>query len=364
MDILEMFYQNPPKNLFFQNRKQCIENTARILIKGAINSGKSALGIEWLNQNATKEQILWVNLDDLRCDEKEICQNLVPFLKANSKIKFVFLDGLRNDTNLPDFSQFYEISLLISTCDKSINLDNFKQIYLNNLDFEEFIAFYPKNFDISTTFSNFINFGNGLNNTKFDVFEINKFLQSLILSKLNEIQRKIFAQCIAYTHRNFSTFLLYKDIKQNDKTSKNSVYFYTQKLQNEGYINLVSKFQSPNSAKKLYLSDFAFFNAFSVNKNFNAVFANIIYCELLKIKCEIFYDDGLDFIVPKLEFAVLVIPFRQSDLIFLQFKKLIKKLQNLGIFRLIVISMSNKANFQINNVKCEIMPFWEFSASL
>lgn len=35
-------------------------------------------------------------------------------------------------------------------------------------------------------------------------------------------------------------------------------------------------------------------------------------------------------------------PFRQSDLIFLKFKKLINKLKYLNIIKLIVISMSNQ----------------------
>lgn len=366
MDILEMFYQNPPKNLVFQNRRENIENTERILIQGTINSGKTTLGNEWLSQKGSLEQILCVNFDDLRCDEKYVCENLLPFLKANPKIKFIFLDGLKCEIapNLAHLWDFSEISFFVSTYQKSLNLSGFKRIFINNLDFEEFIAIYPKNFDISATFGNFINFGNGLGNTNFDLSQINKFLQTLILSRLNEIESKIFAKCISFTHRNFSIFALYKDMKKTSKISKDSVYFCIQKLQNEGYINLLSKFQSPNCTKKLYLSDFAFFNAFSINKNLNAVFANIVYCELLKTKCDFFYDDDIDFIVPKLGFVVLVIPFRQSELIFLLFKKLVGKLLNLAIFRVIVISMSNRANFETNGVKCEIMPFWEFSASL
>lgn len=42
MDILEYFYQNPPKNPKFIDRKTYF-NGNKIILQGAINSGKTAL---------------------------------------------------------------------------------------------------------------------------------------------------------------------------------------------------------------------------------------------------------------------------------------------------------------------------------
>lgn len=354
-----MFYQNPPKISKFYDRKINIQSD-RFVLKGTINSGKSMLLKEWLLKDGKENEILYINLDDIRCDEKYIKQNLQNFLDSHKHIKVLAIDGIKNDFDI----KFDNLKVGFASRNHELNLKNFDEIIVNNLDFEEFMLFYKKKFDVGTMFSSFINYGNGAGSAFYDINEINLFLQNILKSNLDLIEIEILKQCSELVNKTFSVNAIYKILKQSMKISKDRVYESVFRLENERYINLLSKLNQENSSKKLYLSDFGMIAMLSINKNFQAIFSNIVYCELLKLKQEFFYENDIEFFIPNLRLGIVCIPFRGSDLVFLKFKKLIKKLKELKIVKFIVVSMSSSASLEIEGIKCEIMPFWQFSASL
>ncbi|WP_052137722.1 AAA family ATPase [Campylobacter sputorum] len=359
MDILDMFYQNPPKISKFYDRKISI-GSDKFILKGAINSGKTTLLKEWLLRNGNDDEILYVNFDDIRCDEKYIKENLSNFILTHKRLKAIALDGVNSDFDL----DFVNLKVGCATKNNELKFENYDEIYVNNLDFEEFMVFYKKKFDIRTMFSSFINYGNGAGSVFCDINDMTIFLQNILKSNLDKTQIEILKQCCELTNKTFSANSIYKFLKKGMKISKDRVYETIFKFENEKYINLLPKINQTNGAKKIYMSDFAIISALNVNKNFQIIFSNIVYCELLKLKKEFFYENDIDFFIPDLNLGILCIPFRPSDLIFLKFKKLINKLKYLNIIKLIVISMSNQGLLEIEGIKCEIMPFWQFSASL
>lgn len=353
-----MFYQNSPKISKFYNRKVSIKSD-KFILKGAINSGKTTLLKEWLLQNSKEDEILYINLNDIRCDENYIKENLKDFLNANKQIKILGLDGIKSDFNV-DFLNL-KIGCVAKNCE--VKFKYFDEIFVNNLDFEEFMLFYKKKFDLKTMFSSFIAYGNGVRNVFCDFEDITPFLQNILKANLDQIQIEILKKCCEFTNKIFSTHQVYKSLKENIKVSKDRVYDTILKFENEKYINFLTSKNNQN-AKKIFINDFAIISSLNINKNFQNIFSNIVYCELLKLKKEFFHENDIDFFVPDLNLGILCIPFRQSDLVFLKFKKLIKKLKELNIVKLIVVSMSNSKSLEIEGIKCEIMPFWQFSASL
>ena len=85
--------------------------------------------------------------------------------------------------------------------------------------------------------------------------------------------------------------------------------------------------------KRVYFSDFALKSALSLHKDPKATIANMVFCELLKLKKEIKYSNQIDFIVPDMSYGILILPFLPSELAILKAKKLSNHCNELGLKR-------------------------------
>ncbi|ABK82301.1 ATP-binding protein [Campylobacter fetus] len=353
MDILEYFYQNPPKNPKFIDRKTYF-NGNKIILQGAINSGKTALLIQYLEEFG--QDFLYLNLEDIRVD---FIPNLNEFIK-DKKIKAIGFDGVKNDFYTPCKCD----NIIISTTSNSFFIDKFTKVKLNGLDYEEFIAFYRKNYEAKTLFSHFLARGNGAKSAFLQDFEVSEFLQMKIKAYLGEQKAKILSKIAAYVHQPFNTHKIYKDLKETTKISKDNIYRILSEFENENLINFVHHIDEKSSLKRVYFSDFGFKNALGYEKDPKKTVANMVFCELLKLENELFFSDEIDFFIPKKNLAILVIPFLPPEFIFLKFKKSINYYKNLGITKVEVISNSNNSNIAFEGIRCSVMPFWQWAVAL
>ncbi|QKG28326.1 ATP-binding protein [Campylobacter sp. RM16187] len=364
MKELLSLYNTPLKSLKFIDRKFSI-TSPKTLIIGSDGSGKTSLVIDHLKQ-FKDEEILYINLQDIRISEAKILDDLEQFLKDNRAIKALAIEGVNSNEQTVAIEKFSSLGLqniVVTSESKNINLIGFKKLNLSYLDYEEFIAFFPKNLDQDQLFSHFVTHGNSLNSAFLDQSEVVENLQARLKSKLNEADINLIKECAAFQGANLSAHELYKNLKTHSKTSKDRVYAGLVELENRGFISLVAKFEQPSAAKRLYFNDFVMRNALSLKKDFVKLFSNIIFCELFKFKEEIFYTKEFDFFLAKRKLAILCIPFSDSDLIFLKFKKLHANLKALGVNRLQVISVANQAELSVEGIKCEILPFSRWALS-
>lgn len=353
MKILNYLFENPPKIAKFVDRK-CKFDDKKVLLKGATNSGKTALMVDFLQKF---ERFLYINLDDFRNHSEEIFPNLNSFIKS-SKIQALGIDGAK-----ADFSEVLECeNIIISTRSNSLNLDNFKEISVFGLDYEEFIAFYKKNYDPKTIFSHFLLKGNGCANAFLSDFEIPNFLQANLQKSLNLSQIYELSKFSNFIHQSFSGFKIYKDLKQNLKLSKDKFYDNIDFFMDNNFIKFVPKFDEKSEAKRLYFLEFALRDSLNFKKDFSATFANMVFCELLKCKSEIFFTDEIDFYLPKTKQAIICIPFSSFEIINLRFKKHLNFYKNLGISKVNVISVANEYKISIDGIKLEIEPFWQWAS--
>ncbi|HJE65943.1 MAG TPA: ATP-binding protein, partial [Campylobacter avium] len=117
--------------------------------------------------------------------------------------------------------------------------------------------------------------------------------------------------------------------------------------------------------KRVYFRDFALRNALCIKKDFNKLFANLVFCELLKLKKKLSYDKNFDFILKDEKIAfVASLPLLDVDLLILKAKKLIPKALEANIFHIVFISLSNENSFYESGVKVEILPFENWALSL
>ncbi|MDO5045634.1 ATP-binding protein [Campylobacter sp.] len=364
MKELLSLYNTALKSLKFIDRKFSI-SSAKTLIVGGDGSGKTSLVIDYLKQ-FKDENFLYVNLQDIRINQSEILDNLERFLKDNKDIKVLAVENISSNEQAQKLAQISILNLqsvILTTNQKKINLDGFARLNLNYLDYEEFIAFFPKNLDQDQLFSHFVIHGNSLNSAFLDQSEVVESLQTRLKSSLNESDINLMRECVRFQGSNLSAYELYKNLKMRFKISKDRVYGGLEELENSGFISLVAKFEYPNAAKRLYFNDFAMRNALTLKKDFAKLFSNIVFCELFKFKEEIFYTNDFDFFLPKRKFAILCIPFSDKDLIFLKFKKLHANLKQLNANKLQVISVANQAELSLEGIKCEILPFSRWALS-
>ena len=364
MKNLETLYQAPIKNAKFIPRKYEIISPKTLII-GAVSSGKTALVYEFLSHYKSEER-LYINLDDLRIDRASLLVNLKEFLEKNAQIKVLAVENLQGDdlVNLDFLNELTLENIILTSKEFSLSLDGFARINLNYLDYEEFILFFKKNLDQDLLFSYFLAHGNEIASAFLDSSEVTAHLQQLLRANLNEQSIAILKECATKCHDTISAFGIYKNLKEQIKISKDSVYSAINWLNESGYVEFVSNLDESSTSKKIYFTNFALRNALCLKKDFIAVFANVVLCELLKFKDEIYYTKEIDFFLTKRKLAIICVPFSAPEIVFLKFKKLHASLKELGVSKLQIISVANQAEQSIEGIKCEILPFSRWSLGL
>lgn len=356
MKNLEFFYENPPIIDKFIDRKAKISKP-KTIIKGAANSGKSYLMFGNLNEFKHNE-FLYLNLQDFRLEFNT--SNLEKFLQKNPKIKMLAIDNLtmENSDFLNLLPKLNLENILITSIQNSLNINDFDELNLKGLDFEEYLKFANKNGDLGNIFSEFLRRGNGLTKSYHRV----DFLQKNLKSHYDKTELLILIESAKFNSSSFSSNKIYTNLKQKFKISKDSVYKTIEKFEDENLIKFVPKFDA--NIKKLYFSDFSFCDGLNYKKDFHKKLVNTFYCELLKIDEKIYFTNDLDFYIPKKNSAFLIMPFMPVEFIFLKFKKILPNLKKLDIKEIYVITMGNEGFLKLDNIECLVMPFWQYVLSL
>lgn len=355
MEILKYLYENPPKINNFLPRKLQID-TKFALLFGAPLCGKSTLAIAHLSRF---DKFLYVDLDDIRAriDLKIINEFVLKF-----QIKALCIDNATSK-HLKDLErikqQCKEAEILIISKDLSLKIDGFKNFYLRGLDYEEFIAFFKRNFDESTIFAHFMDLGN----SPFNALNAHKnYLKQAIFSKISPQKRQIMANIANKCAENFSALSSFNELKNELKISKDSFYNELLELKNLGLIEFLEIFsqQENKRLKRVYFSDFALRGVFSFSKNPRALILNMLYCQLASKA--VYFAPNLDFYLHYEKLGIIVAPFLSPDLCLMKIKKHLKDYQKLNLNEIIVISNSANLSQILNGIKISILPFWRFVA--
>ncbi len=349
MKILQFFYDNYPKNQSFKERKIQIQTNKNLIVKGGFASGKKNLILNFLS-SYKNENILFIDCADLKFDEKSLL-HLNSFLIYNPQIKFLVLCNFCYEF---DFSILKHLNLQIILSVNMINfkLNDFEELHLDFLDFEEFISLNKKNIDIKSMVSYFLHIGRNTitQNQEVNSTYLKSFYSPLELNILKFISSNISGE--------FSTNDLFKSMKEKMQISKDTLYKNITKLEQNYTLYFVKNYEK--NLKKVYFWDFSLKNSLSIQKDFNALFENLVLNEMFKFKQEIFYTKYFDFYIPNLKIAFLCLPFKDKDLILLKIKKILSK-NHLKISSIFVITLSQNTEFFINGVRILLLPFDEWA---
>ncbi len=354
MQTLENLYEIKHKNLNYFDRKLSI-NSKKTILTGVKKSGKTHLIIDFLS-NFSQDNILYIDFSDERIDKIKIAQNLHKFVKSKP-IEVLVIENFDFTFSIPD------VENIILTCKEgNEHLVDYTTLTLYPLDFEEFISFDKRHFNIEHLFNLHASLGtfpqivlDSSNNNPI-------YIQEMLKLMLDErIEFDIFRKLSETIGNKISLFQIYNQLKINMKISKDKLYEKITKLEREKMIFLVEKFSSPKANKKLFLIDFTLKNSLTFKKDFLKTFENMVFLELTKQNNEIYYTDLIDLYIPNKNYALFCIPFLTQELIQVKLTKILSHLKELHVSKVDIVTIGNEGEFWLKNVKCKILPFWDWA---
>lgn len=355
MKKLEFWGENFEKNGNFLDRKISLCE-GKTLLKGGTKVGKTTLAKQFLSRF---DAPFYFNFNDIR-NEGVSLKKAVEFVKL-SKFDAVCLDGVAGvEENEPLLQQLSCQNLVVITQERQAGLQGFESVELFGLDYEEFIAFFAKNYDAKTLFTQFMKRGNLPNFALLDLAKTAS-LQELLRANFSPNELSVLQLLATQIDATLNAYQIYEELKSRAKISKSFVYATLQKAQTNYLLALLPSFEGGKA--KPYFYNFALKNALSLHKNPKSLIKNMLFCELVGFD-EVFFTKELDFFIPQEKIAVKVEPFLDEGFVKLWFKKNLAHFKKLDLSRVVVVSNFGEGEFESEGVRCEISSFWGFLASL
>jgi len=350
---LEDCYEIHFSKINFLERKEKIKRN-KTFIYGASKTGKSYLIFDFLS-NFKANDYLYIDFKDLRNSNLEDLTNLQSFIDKNS-IKVLVLENFNFECPIP------ECENLIISNEKNILLENFDTIFLQALDFEEYLLHDTKSQNEIQSFNNFLKYGNIPEIIQMEEHKKLQRVQEIIkLFCQEEIHFFIFKILVENIDEKKSLFQLFNVLKTKIKISKDKFYQSCKEFESTNKIFFIEKYNQEKSPKKIYTYNYSFLNALTYTKKFKNEFTNMVFLELLKENKEIFYLDNIDFYIPSKTLAIICIPFFNSSLNKNIIKRIIKIAIENKISKIEIITISNSEEINNYEIKINILAFYEWA---
>ena len=352
MKTLQNIYDNKINFPTFFERKIKI-NSNNTILYGAKSSGKTFLIYDYLSSNEDKNY-LYIDEDDFR---------FIPFSKnaleefiQSNNIKILIIENYTNNIELPKVD-----SIILSTRN-SFTIENFDLLEVLPLDFEEYILFDTKHQNTTNSFNSFLKYGNLPEIIEYREFKKQHRNQELLsLYETNSTSLEILKLLIKSSAEIKSPFWLYGILKKEIKISKDFFYNKIKEYEQNSIIFLCQKFNQPKAVKKIFCFNHALIDVVLYEKKFANIFANMIFLELYTKFDDIYYMDGVDFYIPTQNSIIISMPFFNKLLFSNISKKILKSIDGLDIQNITIVTISNYDTMHLNEIACNIMPFYEWA---
>jgi predicted AAA+ superfamily ATPase len=357
MNILEQIYEINFNKINFHERKIRIDYKNTI-IKGPPKSGKSYLIYDYLAQYEN-DQYIYIDCSDYKNDMSLISKYIEDFV-VNHSIEVLVLENYKFDITIPQ-----SISSVIITTQMNTNLDGFEIIYVDGLDFEEYLLFDIKHQSSSNSFNSFLKFGNFPEIIEYS--ETKKTNRNYEISKLyceDTIQFQILFLLVKNAGEKKSIFQLFNSLKKEIKISKDRFYKTCEIFEENRVVYFCEKFEQPKAVKKIFVHNHALLDIVSYKKNFNNLFKNMVYLELNKRYDKLYYLDNIDFYIKENNEIVLAIPFFNNLISANIISKILPSMDIYEILTVTIVTISSEESIFIGEVEAQIVPFHSWAVSL
>lgn len=345
--LLDEFYKTDIVVDKFHFRKLFLQENKSYQINGISQSGKTFLVKNHL-LSLKKNTYLYVDCSDTRIDIEKLNSDLSIYCNKN-KINTLVLDNYTPNIKIVNVPQ------LITCSEEEHDIPYLYIEKLYPLDYEEFLA-YEHKYD-STALNHFFQLGAFPSMHKVNSDERNLYIQKTLQLSLTNIEFEIVKFCAKMMAQKISPFSIYERLKQNIKISKDKLYLSYDNLSSKNYIHQLQKINHPRATKKIYLCDTSLRLALTTDKHFGRRFENMIYLELLKSNIECFYDDGIDFYIPKTDEIILGMPFSDERTLFKKIEAIEAFIFTYQIKKVTAVTMSKEGSISHPLSQIIMIPF-------
>ena len=344
--LLEEFYKNDIYVEKFHFRKLYLEDFSYQIV-GISQSGKTKLIKNYL-LGLKKNTYLYIDCSDMRINTVELNSILSTFCIKN-KISTLVLDNFEKNIDIVNVPQ------LIICSDTVYDFEFLKLLRLYPLSYEEFLA-YEHKYD-SSALNHFFQLGGFPHMHKVNSDDRALYIQKILKSALDDVELDLIVYCAKMMAQKLSPFSIYERLKLSRKISKDKLYKSFNELSEKNYIHQLQKAGHSRAIRKIYLCDISLKYALTIDKNFGKVFENMIYLELLKAKKEVFYDDGIDFYLPKNSEVILATPFADERALFKKIESIEAFIFSHHIKKITAVTMSKEGSVSHPLSHIEMIPF-------
>lgn len=357
MNILEQIYDINFNKIVFNERKITIDYKNTIIL-GPPKSGKSYLVYDYLS-SFEDEEYLYIDFADYKNDTKEIEKHLEDFISSH-QLKVVVFENFKFDIDLP-----INVESIIITTSQMNTIESFETLYLEGLDFEEYLLFDTKHQSSSNSFNSFLKFGNFPEVIEYS--EQKKATRNDEICRLyceDKTQLEILFLLIKNAGEKKSIFQLFNSLKKEMKISKDKFYKTCEMFEYNKVVFFCEKYEQPKAVKKIFVHNHALLDIVSYKKNFNNLFKNMTYLELVKRFDEIYYLDDVDFYLPNENEIILAIPFFNNLISSSIISKLLPKIDNYNVSSVTIVTVSSEQTLFVGEIEAQIVPFGSWAVSL
>ena len=350
--MLDALYNLSNKKTNLIPRKHQIQSPFTI-VKGAGKTGKTSIIKQYLSTLAN-DSYLYIDLCDLRIDKETVKQELQAFCISN-KIHTLVIEAYDESIKLPNVS-----SVILST-EEDLIIEGFSHLNVYNLDFEEFLAFDTRYDSLDSAFTHFLQTSSYPELYFVHQDHRQKQLQNILQLSLNPLELQIMISSAKLLGQKVSAFQMFERLKQQQKLSKDMFYKTFYGLINKSYLYWVEKFEHERATKKLYTLDFNIKNTLTLQKDFSRLFETLVYLEMIKRGCKVYYADDIDFYIPEENRIVLTMPFSNEDVLFKKIESIEAFIIENGVIHVEVVTMNAETKLGLPYAVVEMMPFVQWA---
>jgi hypothetical protein len=352
MQLLEYFYDRNNDFFIYHERKCSLSDNPKILLYGPPCSGKTSILLDYLS-TLNDEKVLYIDFKDPKFSFYDIIEEDVNSFIEENDIKYLALDHYIKDyfIELPTVSQ-----IIIVSNEPYLFDDEFKQIKLALLDYEEFFSFQKRGNE-TQVFNQFLRLGTFPGLAIHPIPKEQYFL-NFLHSNFDESEQKLLNVLAHFNATTVTTHQLYTYAKERYKISKDLIYKQISMLHQQGLIHYVSNFENQKH-KKLFLFDFALAKYLSFSQNFPRQFETMIVLSLIKHNVQ-FNAFGLNSYITHNRTLIEPTAFETEANFWKKAHNKFSLYKKANIKKVYAITVNLQYEFYIENISFEALPFYEW----
>ena len=352
MHLLDYFYTNAPTISNFAPRKLNLPDSGSFILRGVRGSGKSALIIDYLNNQ--NSNYLYIDCQDPAFIFEEIDINILNEYIKEEGIEILVLDHY--------FKGFLEalpiVDRVIFVTKEDIDF-NLPIYHLYPLDFEEFLNFKNSS-NTQSAFSLYTKFGSLPKIANSNNYTLN--FKELFFEKFDEQEGKVLLILSLFQGKITTSHQIYQRAKESFKISKDWLYKTIKNFINEEVLFTIDTLEA-GIGKKHILYDFAFSKYLNKNQPFITTFDALVALALIKHKFKIkAISNPLGYILE--DEIILIAPFNSEDNMWTKIQNQFGLFSQLKKEKVTILTLNLNYSFTINNISFNAIPFYEWVVGL